>query len=372
MGVRTSYSQSSTFKDCSQHWYWRYKEKLEGEDSGASTFFGSAVDSAVMHLLEGGLHTFKDEFSKLWYCQKDRKKNDVMIYDNENIIFGYSDFDKDVLREADIETLGEQVKELQLEQLGKDPIEVYKAVAKIKKNPYKKIRTNELKYFNRASWLSMHQKGLILLDSFYEQFYPKIEKVLTTQKFALLKDQETGDIIQGVIDMVLKLKGYEKPIIFDLKTASKSYTQEQIDFSDQLTLYAAMEGHKYNTDQVGYVVLSKNINKEKESYCGSCGHKKQGKHRTCNNQVTKDGATVRCNGEWQDKVLLKPKVQILIQSKSEKEIQRVLDEQINIITAMKNNTIFKNTSKCTSWYGGICPYKKLCWEGDATGLNKRD
>lgn len=371
--MRTSYSQSSTFKDCSQHWYWRYKEKYEGEDSGASTFFGSAVDSAVMHLLEGGIDTFKEEFSKLWYKQKDRKKNDIIIYDNDNIIFGYADFDKDVLTESNMQTLEEQIKELGLHYLGKDGVTVYKAVAKIKKNPYKRIKQNELKYFNRASWLSMHQKGLILLDSFYEQFYPRIEKVLTTQKFALLKDNETGDIIQGVIDMVLKLKNHDKPIIFDLKTASKAYTQEQIDFSDQLTLYAAMEGSKFNTDQVGYVVLSKNINKDKESFCISCGHKKQGKHRTCNNQITTaEGTITRCNGTWEDKVLLKPKVQVLIQTKSDKEIERVLNEQINIIMAMKNNTIFKNTSKCSAWYGGICPYKKLCWEGDATGLTKRD
>lgn len=379
--MKTSYSQSSTYKDCSQHWKFRYVDKLEGDDSGASTYFGTAVDSAVMWLLEGKTgSTFKEVFSSMWLQQKDRKKNDVILWDNENIIFGHADFDKDVLDPTDLAALTNHITELKLEYLGTDPVEIYKAVAKIKKNPFKKLKTNELKYFNRASWLSMHRKGLILLDSFFEQFFPKIEKVLATQKFSLIKDDTTGDIIQGVVDMVLKLRGIEKPIIFDLKTAARPYTQEQIDHSDQLTLYAAMEGWKYGTDHVGYVVLSKNINKEKVSTCNKCGYTKDGRHKTCNNMVA--GPTVllsnppqpvmiRCEGEWTEKTVIKPIVQVLIEKKSVHQVEQILDDQANIIVAMKNNVVFKNTSKCLNWYGNKCPFYNLCHNGDMTGLTKK-
>lgn len=373
--MKTSYSQSSTYKDCSQHWKYRYIDKLEGDDSGASTFFGSAVDAAVMHLLEDKTDiSFKDVFTNLWFKTKDRKKNDVVLWDNENIIFGHADFDKDVLLPDDLISLAKDIEELGIQDLGTDPVEVYKAVAKIKKNPYKKLRVNQLKYFNRASWTSMLRKGHILLDSFYEQFYPKIEKVLATQKFSLIKDHNTGDIIQGVVDMVLKIRGHEKPIIFDLKTAAKAYSQEQIDHSDQLTLYAAMEGWKYKTDQVGYVVLSKNINKEKIGVCKKCGFTKDGRHKTCNNAVNAidpNQKPVRCEGEWDEKTVLKPIVQVLIQGKSDSDVDRILDDQANIIVAMKEQIVFKNTSKCLNWYGNKCPFYNLCYNGDMTGLTKK-
>lgn len=332
-----------------------------------------------MHLLEGKTEpTFKEVFTQLWYKTVDRKKNEVVLWDNENIIFGHADFDKDVLQSEDLINLSKDIEELGIQDLGSDPIEVYKAVAKIKKNPYKRIKPNQLKYFNRASWTSMRRKGHILLDSFYEQFYPKIEKVLATQKFSFIKDKNTGDMIQGVVDMVLKIRGYEKPIIFDLKTASKAYTQQQIEHSDQLTLYAAMEGWKYNTDQVGYVVLSKNINKEKESYCKSCGNKKEGRHKTCNNAVSEldtdgtiTGRHIRCEGKWDEKTVLKPVVQVLIRNKTDKQVKDVLEDQANIIVGMKNQTVFKNTSKCENWFGSRCVYYNLCHKGDATGLTKK-
>jgi len=372
--MKSSYSQNDCYKQCSQHWYWKYKEKLEGKDSGASTFFGTAIDSAVMYLLETGNLDFKDKFLDMWFEQVDRKKNKVQIWDNSNIIFGYADFDKDILIQEDYEELENQRDALQVTYLANDPVELYRAVAKIKRNPYKRIKDKELRYFNRASWISMRRKGLILLDSFYEQFYPKIERVISTQKFSLVKDEASGDIIQGVIDTVLKLKNMDKPIIFDLKTASKAYTQEQIDHSDQLTIYAAMEGRKYQTDRVGYIVLSKNINKEKESYCSECGFKKDGRHRKCNNLVDKDssGKLVRCDGSWNDTILIRPKVQVLIESKSDDQIKKIMEEQLSIIVAMKNNVVFKNTSKCNSWYGNKCVYYDLCYKGDKTGLIKKD
>lgn len=323
-----------------------------------------------MHLLEGKTDcSFTDVFNSMWMQQKDRKKNDVILWDNENIIFGHADFDKDILDQQDLVDLKNQISDLKLEYLGNDPLEVYKTVAKIKKNPYKRLKPAELKFFNRASWISMRRKGLILLDSFYKQFYPKIEKVIATQKFVLLKDEATGDIIQGVIDMVLKLYGHDDPIVFDLKTASRPYTQEQIDHSDQLTLYIAMEGWKHKTDKVGYIVLSKNINKERVSHCKKCGYQKDGRHKKCDNIVGPDN--VRCNGEWEEKIVIAPKVQVLIEKKTDDQVNRVLDDQANIIVAMKNNIVFKNTSKCLNWYGNKCPYYDLCHKGDMSGLTKK-
>lgn len=254
----------------------------------------------------------------------------------------------------------------------------YAECAKAKRNKYKRIPAKQLTFFNRMSWLSMYYKGMLLIEAFHTQFFPKIETVLAVQKHGFLKDEETGDSITGYIDMILKLKNIERPIIFDLKTAARPYTDDQIEHSEQLTIYLAMEGQRFNTDQVGYVVLSKAINKETEAFCNSCGHKRDGRHKTCNNEVTHTkelspediaagiiakSTTGRCTGSWNETVVLKPQVQVLIRGKNDKQIEDVLESQSNIIVGMKNRVVYRNTSKCENWYGNRCPFFDLCHKG---------
>jgi hypothetical protein len=267
------------------------------------------------------------------------------------------------------------MEELKIEGWINDWDAAFHAVAKAKKNPYKRMPANHLAFFNRMSWLSMYYKGLLLIESFEQQFLPKIEKVLAVQKHSSIKDETVGDSITGYIDMILKLKGHERPIIFDLKTAARPYTQEQIEHSEQLTIYLAMEGQRFNTDQVGYIVLSKAINKEVEAYCRKCNYKKDGRHRSCNNMVNTvepEQKPVRCDGEWNETVVLKPLVQVLIERKSDNQVNKVMEDQSNIILGMKNGVVFKNTSKCMNWYGNKCPYFNLCHKDSDAGLVKKD
>jgi hypothetical protein len=387
--MRTSFSQSETYKSCSQHWYWRYKEKIETNDTGASAFFGSAVDSAIGAMLKDPTVNFYKTFQNSWDVTKDRKGNTLKIFDNDSINYAHTDFDKDVINAFIGETLPsitlwmeelELVQEFIDENSGLDWQAAYSACSKAKKNPYKKIQPNYLKFFNRMSWLSLYYKGLLMIESFEKQFYPRIEKVLAVQKAASIKDEGTGDSISGYIDMILKLKDYDRPIIFDLKTSARPYTQEQIDQSEQLTIYLAMEGQRFNTDAVGYVVLSKAINKEAVCYCKSCNHKKDGRHKTCNAMVSKPRVNTdpggqyfveeRCGGEWAETVELKPEVQVMIERKNNMQVNKVLETQENIIHGMKNSVVFKNLSKCNNWYGNRCSFYDLCHKGSDKGLIK--
>lgn len=326
-------------------------------------YFGSAIDTAVTALLEGE-QNWRQKFSDRWKTAVNGGKF-IPLFDNPSVVFAHSDFDEDILTEHDLNYLKSWAEELALDY--RDPVALFKEVAKNKKNPYKKVTVEELTYFSRASWLSLNRKGEILLDCFYTQFYPKITKVHATQKYASLKDESTGDSIVGVIDMVVEYEGYDKPIIFDLKTSASPYDQEQLDVSDQLTLYAAMKGHEYNTDLVGYVVLSKNIPKEADSTCSKCAFKKNGRHQTCNNEVN----GVRCNGSWIEKKVPAPKVQVLVDKKSPLQVESLLVDMANVITAMKNNLVFKNTQHCHNWYGSSCPYLNLCHKGNKQGLKTK-
>lgn len=326
-----------------------------------------------------------ETFESLWKAGRDFKGKPTQVFDNDKINFAHADYDQDVLN-AFINDISDTVMKWmdELKITGWPDFETaFKACAKAKKNMYKRIAPNQLKFFNRMSWLSMYYKGLLLIESFEQQFLPKIEKVLAVQKHSSIKDETEGDSIAGYIDMILLLKGHTKPIIFDLKTSARPYKQEQIDHSDQLTIYLAMEGQRFNTDTVGYIVLSKAINKEIEASCKVCNHKRTGRHRTCdnripateeykaNNKVGLDGL-MRCEGEWDEKVVLKPEVQVMIQEKSDRQVEKVMDDQASIIYGMKNGVVFKNLSKCENWFGNKCPYFNLCHKDSDAGLTKKD
>jgi hypothetical protein len=364
--MRSSYSQNNTYKKCSEHWNKKYVEKWESPVMGASLFFGTAIDNAVTALLRGK-ENFIEIFTCDWLSQQGFSNKTIQIFDNPEIVYSHFDFDASILTDFDHTQLWNWADELDLEDLGHSGVDIYKNVAKIKKNPYKHTTKDQLTYFNRACWLSLLRKGELLLTAFKEQFYPKIKKVHATQMPSHLRSGDGEDSMMGFLDMILEIEGYDKPIIFDLKTAAKPYTDEQLKHSDQLTLYSAMKGQEYNTNLVGYVVLCKDIPKEGSASCSTCGHEKSGKHRTCDALLSGE----RCNGNWVEKYTPKPEIQVLIQEKTEKQIHDVLSDVGTVIHAMKIPIVFKNTEACTKWYGGKCPYYDACHHNDYSGLKKK-
>lgn len=371
--MRSSYSQHSCFKNCPKHWHIKYKERLEKPQTGSSLYFGTAVDTTIEYLLNQlqdlgpnidpqtarilyednkCLEVFKDNWvTNIAFGKK------TPIFDNLDVVYSNNDFDEQVLSPEDLN---------QLTAWGgtNKPVDHFKAILKKKKNPFKKLTSQEELYWNRANWLVMLRKGELLVNSFREQFMPKIKKVHSAQLRGELKDPSTGDAIVGYIDMVLEIEGHDKPIIFDLKTAARPYKPEQIELSEQLTLYTAMQGETFDTNLIGYVVLCKNINKENVSTCKKCGATKNSRHKTCNAEV--DG--VRCEGEWDEKIILKPEVQVMIGNRETKQVCDLLEDYSNIMLAMKNNIIYKDFSKCHNWYGKPCDFINYCHKGDKTGL----
>ena len=334
-------------------------------------YFGTAIDQAVTDMLMNQ-PDWLQKFYDRWEFQMSNGKP-VKILDNDEITYSHKDFDGDILEPKDFILLEGWARQLNLlpaamtAPTDRDLINLYVTCSKAKKNPYIKITDEQFKYFNKASWLSLKRKGKILLNAFHTQFYPNITKVLSTQKRSKIEDGVTGDSIVGYIDMVLEMKGYDKPIIFDLKTSSYPYDQQQIDLSQQLTIYSAMEGGNFQTDLVGYVVLCKNIQKDVVGTCLSCGHIRNSRHKTCDNTVNGN----RCNGVWQEKIVPKPQVQVMVEKKSPQQINDILLDIGNILLAMKNRIVYKNTNKCSDWYGNVCTYYDACHKNDFTGLTKK-
>ena len=368
MGIKTSYSQNNMYIQCPKHWHIAYREGYEAVSEGASTYFGSAIDAAVSDMLDGKPN-WLDVFYNKWKKSYNYGKSTV-IFDNPDINYSYKDFDADLFTANHLSDLVKWANQLgfNVNNNATEAVQLYKDIASKKKNPFKTPSKVEMQYFNRASWLGLKAKGEILLDAFNKQFYPKIKRVLSTQTKAQIQDPNTGDIISGVIDMVLEIEGYHKPIIFDLKTASQPYKQEDIDLTQQLTLYAAMKSEEYNTDLVGYIVLSKNIQKDSVSTCKSCGNIKNSSHRTCNAILAGDS---RCGGEWDEKVVPKPEIQVMVEQKTVDQINDLLIDYGNIIHAMKQEVIYKNTDKCNNWYGGKCAFYGICHKNDYSEVRKK-
>jgi len=293
----------------------------------------------------------------------------VDIFDNPDIVYAHSDFDEYLLTQTDKDLMKSWIQDLDLGYLSIDPVVCYKECSKVKKNPYKTTTDNILKYFNRCSWLSLQRKGEVLIESFYIQFYPKITKVIKTQRHVNLKSDNSDDSIVGVIDMIVNLKDYgDAPIILDLKTSSYPYKVEDLEISNQLTLYAAlMQNEVPLPAHVGYVVLCKNIPKEVVSICSSCGNIKSGRHKTCEALV----AGVRCGGVWTESRKPKPEVQVMIEQKNQIQVNSLLEDFSNVVIMAKNDLTFKNTDYCNNFYGQKCVYYDLCHKGTQEGLKKK-
>jgi len=368
--MKTSFSQNNTYIQCPKHWSFNYIAKLKAPTIGASLPFGAAVDESIMELLKGNVN-YMNRFFNRWDKAKSFGKT-MQVFDNQDVVYANADFDEYILDDSDKKQLDTWVSELNVSYLSSDGVECYKEAKKKKMNPYKSVTAKEMKYFNRASWLSLRKKGELLITSFNDQFYPKIKRVLAVQQWSSWKNPFNGDTMVGIIDMVLEIEGYDSPIIFDLKTAARAYTDSNIELNDQLPTYLAMEGHKYNTDLVGFAVLCKNIPKIVTAKCTSCGFMRNGRHKTCNNKVMRpNGKLVRCDGAWDEKQTPDPKVQVLVKQLSAQDVDDCLEDSVNIMKAMKNKIIYKNKNKCNNWYGNICPYFQACHNNDISGLVKK-
>jgi PD-(D/E)XK nuclease superfamily len=365
--MKFSYSQFSLFQKCSRYWKNSYRLKLSKPEIGASLVFGSAIDKAVSSLLDNK-PDWKEVFTKtMAEIVLDGKF--IKVFDNPNIVYANGDMDIYVLQDKDIILMDSWVKELNLSTYGTTAVEIFKECVKIKKNPYKKTTPEMMKYFSRGSWLSLIRKGEILLDAFKEQILPQITEVISLQKHANIKDELSGDSVVGVIDMVVKLKQYgNSPVILDLKTSAFPYLEEQLETSPQLTLYAALESKNVAFPiHVGYVVLCKNIPKESIATCSLCGHTQDSKHRTCNQIINEK----RCNGSWIEKKLLKPTIQLIVQTKDQQQVNDLLQDFTNVIVTAKNDLTFRNNETCNNFFGQKCIYYNLCWKSDSTGLIKK-
>lgn len=347
---RLSHSAITAFKTCNELHYLRYIKRIKPKTQGASLAFGSCIDQCTSYLLlahqSGTLDNALMDYMEVFVADPEKGWN--LSFDSDSSRYGAKDLDSKLIQTDECRGLI-QTWELELQVNEQDAINAYK------QRNHKEVKDNEFKMHNRLSWLSMREKGRYMMQAFIDDVLPQIEEVVAVQDRI---DGETGDsTVVGFIDLIAKLKGHDKYVICDVKTAGMPYELEDVKMSEQLTFYTGVRGPELNTNLAGFIVLAKNIGSE--AVCPKCMQKKETSHKTCNNEVNGK----RCNAEWTS--TLKGSSQILVDTIEPNQQQEYLDELPILEPVMRTGLRIKNFESCRR-FGGYCDFIDLCRNGDPT------
>jgi hypothetical protein len=311
-----SFTSLTKFKECGYAFKLHYLDKIRPTEEPGALAFGGAIDKAFTAMLIPGEKSAEQVFLEEWTADK-------ILTGNEK--FSKSDTDLDLLDEIE------------------------------------KGFGNE----NTNAFLSLKAKGLIILKALREKLLPKIEKVYGVQVPIELKNQDgEGDSFIGFIDFIIKLQGYDKPIIGDLKTTTVKYEADSVKKSPQLTAYTYAKGSEFNTNLAGFFVASKKITKTRHQTCTVCGFQDtNSRAKSCTNEAPK-----RCGGQWDVRLTFDADVSILVDEIGEEQENEVLNSIDESHALIKQGVFEQNFQSCINKYHRKCPYYALCHEGKMDGL----
>lgn len=342
---------------CPESYRLHYIEKIRPTGASSALVFGAALDEALNCLLLNKGNA-EETFERIFKTQT-INGTEVYIPTYQEMDYSATDFDNDLLIEADVTVLKEQIESSGLSGYT-DYLSAYKEIKK------KESLTKEEKvYYNLANWISLYRKGLLMLHAYRVKVLPRLDEVISVQENIKLENEE-GDVLTGLVDLIARVDG--EIVLLDNKTASRRYEPDSVETSDQLSLYKHALQDKYGIKKAGYIVLIKNVNKNKVKICSKCGHDGSGSsHKTCSATVNEQ----RCHGEFNVTIDPEINVQIIIDEISSKKESEVLENADAVNTKITIGCFEKNEKQCANWFGKKCPYYNYCHANkDMTGLTK--
>jgi hypothetical protein len=328
--IRLSHSAVSMHSQCGYKYKLHYIDRLRPIKQGSALVFGSAMDLALNELIiSKDLAKAEAIFDKNMHFAK---INDEIVHvpESRNIKYSKADLDTEILTPDDL-------------KLNKDP-----------------------------NWLSLRRKGLILLKAYQEQVLPKIKEVICLQKEINLQNED-GDTVIGFLDLAVIWED-GKRYILDNKTASRRYDENAVEQSQQLSLYFHAEQEEMKLDGAGFIVMLKEINKNRKKICAVCGFDGSGtRYKTCNNEIlhkhpalVDDAVEGRCDGEWIHSINPTGDIQILLGKVSPQMEDTVINTFDEACTGIKSGVFEKNLNSCFNPYP--CAFRKWCLNGDGSEL----
>jgi len=348
MTIRLSHSARGKHDHCPMMYKLHYLDKVRPLGSTSALLFGSAVDKACEnYMLERVAGKAKLIFKEAWgKCQDGFEEEDGTI---SPVDYHANDFDHELLLQSDNELILKD--------------SVCTSVSSIVKAGEDKER---IAY---ANWISLYRKGLMLVDKFIQWVDENVEEVLGAQVAIELEDEE-GNQVTGFADFVIKINGYNNPILVDLKTAGRYYERGSVKESEQLALYFLyLKNTKYpDMERAAFLVLNKMIKKNRTKTCKKCGNVTTGREKTCAVGTGKN----RCHGEFDEVIDPEVNLQYIHDEIPQDFIDATIEKFNTTLGSIKTGEFHKNEAGCDRYYGRACPYKKYCESGCMTGLYKKE
>ena len=353
---RISHSAASMYQTCGVKYDLHYNRKLRSATTSAALLFGSAVDAGIGALLNGKGKNPEKVYGYLWNFAD---INGVKTYlpTCTDIVYSDSDADFDLLRNEDKEKLQSNY--------GPDwKIKLDTILDKKEQYGFKNLNREEKTLLNHYNWHCLKVKGLLMLKAFKDKVMPKIQEVLAVQAYVKLENTN-GDSVVGYVDLVCRYEGFEKPVIFDVKTSSIEYKPDSVLTSPQLTLYVHSLSSKYeDTRNAGFIVLQKRVNKNKTKFCSVCKHDGTGqRHKTCNQELN----GTRCNGAWVESFAPEVMINVITDEIPLQTENIVLENFDQINQALKTGVFTRNFNSCVQPWGK-CQYFDKCYKDSDDGL----
>ncbi len=322
-----SHSATDKYLTCGELYRLHYVERLRPTELSSSLIFGVALDEALNALLTKSGDP-EEVFIKHLTYTKDLQGKEIYVPTHEDIAYLKNDYDAELVRDLLPGGLSEK------------------------------------QAANFLAWASLKTKGLLMLRDYRLKVAPEIDSVLSVQEQINLTNQD-GDKFVGVVDLVANIRGYG-PVILDHKTTSRPYKRDSVLESKQLATYMHAVGDKYGTRLAGYITMSKNVRKNRQKICTTCGHDGSNKqHKTCDAR-TEDGK--RCNGSWDISIAPEIDFQIIINEIDQEFEDGILEVIDDVAANIKAGRFEKNESACHNMFGKKCPYFNLCHGGNKAGL----
>lgn len=355
--IRLSHSARGKYDHCPMMYKLHYVDKIRPLGSTSALLFGSAIDKACEnYMLEKNSYKATELFRQTW-----RDLQDGFIEEDGTttaIEYHNNDFDHELLLQSDNELILDGASFVSV----KDLVEVLRDPELITSHEDK----SRLRY---ANWVSMYRKGIMLVKKFIEWADENVELVLEAQTEIELEDEE-GNQVTGKADFVIKLYGYDNPVLVDLKTSARYYERGSVKESEQLALYYLyFKNTKYPTmERAAFLVLNKMIKKNRTKTCKRCGTVTTGREKTCAVGAGKS----RCHGEFDEVIDPQVNLQYIHDEISQEFIDATIEKFNLAKTAIASGEFEKNLAGCDRYYGRECVYKQFCLTGCMTGLYKKE
>lgn len=358
MTLKLSHSSIYTYSTCSRKFDLHYNKRLRSRVISGALLFGSAMDKALGTLLETkDLETAKKQFFQTWTFQE---INGILtpLNNTDKVVYAQKDYDADLIFAEDeltFKTLFNNEKSL------KQLTAFYRELKKEK--GHNGLTEEQKLIYNYGHWVCLLNKGLIMLEGYHKHILPRIKKVYSQQKKISIKNSE-GDEIIGYIDLIAEMDD-GKIYILDHKTSSSEYDQDSAMQSPQLILYYHAEKDAFKAQGVGFIVLYKQLNKNKVKICTKCQYDGSGgRHKTCPQMTEKisDYPSTRCEGEWKETIAPEARFDVILNEVPESAEILVMDTFDLSAQGIKKEVFTPNLNACGTgeW---ICQFKKLCWKG---------